>query len=219
MARRRVMALIIGLALLLPAAAATAQMAYTNHDVNLRAGPNRDFPLVTWIPGGVQVYVNGCLDGWTWCDVTAGPDRGWVYANFLSFTYDGQPVTIISAGPVLGLPLISFSIGTYWDNYYRGRPWYGNRSSWYHRPPNWWVRPPPPRPSRPVVRPPPRPPSNWQPSRPRPPSHGRPPSYRPPNNGRPPSSRPPEQRPQPSRPPDQRPPDRNPPRIVPSQGG
>lgn len=216
MTRRSIMAWVIGLALLLPAAA-SAQTAYTNRDANLRAGPNRDFPLVTWVPGGVQVYVNGCIDGWTWCDVTVGSDRGWIYANFLSFTYQGQPVTILSGGPVLGLPLITFSISTYWNSYYHGRPWYSHRSSWYNRPPNWWVRPPPPRPSRPVVRPPPHRPPGWQAPGPRPPGHSRPPSTRPPSNQRPPSnSRPPSNQ----RPPNnQRPRGQNPPAIVPSQGG
>lgn len=66
----------------------------------------------------------GCVEGWQWCDVTVGPNRG---------------------GPTLGIPLIAFAIGPYWDNYYRGRPWYGNRHYWYNRPvaraPEWHAPP------------------------------------------------------------------------------
>lgn len=196
MIRRRTMAALLGLALLLPAAA-WAQIAYTNRDVNLRAGPNREFPLVMWIPGGVQVYVNGCVDGWTWCDVTVGEERGWVYADFLSYDYFGQPVTIVSGGATLGLPLITFSIGTYWDNYYRYRPWYGNRSYWYNRPPTWWYRPAPPPPPRPIVRPPPPRPPHWNAPPPRPPSSGRPPPNRPPEYRPQPQPRPPQGQPRP----------------------
>ena len=116
----------------------------------------------------MPVTVIGCVDGWRWCDVVAGPNRGWVYAQFLSYPYQNQPVPIISGGAILGLPLVTFSIGPYWDNYYRGRPWYGNRSYWYNRPTPYY-RPPPPR---------------YQPVQPRPPVYvpppHRPPSYVPP---------------------------------------
>jgi uncharacterized protein YraI len=164
---------------LLPMAAACAQPAFTTQAVNIRAGPDRAFPLVTWLPAGPAVNVVGCIDGWRWCDVVTRWERGWVYARFLSLTFRNQPVTIIYNGGWLGVPVISFSVGTYWGSHYRGRPWYGRQGQWS----NW--RPPPP-----VVRPPSRPPQ------------GRPPPARPPQ-ARPPS-RPPQSGP-PNRPPGQGP--------------
>ncbi|CAG1005049.1 hypothetical protein BURK1_03167 [Burkholderiales bacterium] len=152
MKHNRAMALALGLALMLPVAA-WAQTAYTNRSVNMRAGPNQEFPRVMLLPAGAAVFVHGCIDGYTWCDVTAGPERGWIYADYLSYPYQNQPVTVISGGALLGLPLITFSIGSYWDSYYRNRPWYGSRSTWYDRSPNWWYRAPPQRAHRPVVRP------------------------------------------------------------------
>jgi uncharacterized protein YraI len=144
---------LLGVALALPVAAHAAT-AYTNANVNMRAGPNPEFPLVATIPAGAPVYVNGCIAGYTWCDVTVnGYDRGWIYADYLSYPYQNQPVTIISGGPTLGLPIVTFSIGNYWDSYYRQRPWYSNRGYWYARPSNWWYRDPPRYYSRPVVRP------------------------------------------------------------------
>jgi hypothetical protein len=48
-------------------------------------------------------------------------------------------------GPTLGIPLVAFSIGNYWDNYYRGRPFWNNRSYWYNhrvaRAPEWRAPP------------------------------------------------------------------------------
>jgi len=151
MTRKRAMAWLAGAALLLPAVA-FAQTAYTNRGTNLRAGPNQEFPLVKFLGTGVPVYVNGCVAGYTWCDVTAGRDRGWVYADYLSYPYNNQPVTVISGGALIGLPIVSFSIGPYWDSYYSTRPWYGNRNYWYNRPANWWYRPAPQQYHQPVVR-------------------------------------------------------------------
>ena len=152
MVRKRAMTWMLGAALLVPAVA-FAQTAYTNRGVNMRAGPNPEFPLVTYLGAGVPVYVNGCIEGYTWCDVTAGRERGWVYADYLSYSYNNQPVTIISGGPWIGLPIISFSVGPYWDSYYSHRPWYGSRYRWDSRPANWWYRAPPRHYSQPVVRP------------------------------------------------------------------
>ena len=178
----------LAVAMLLPLSA-WAQVAYTTQAVNVRAGPDREYPQVAWIPGGAQVNVVGCVDGYRWCDVLVGPNRGWVYAQFLSYPYQGQPTPIITGGALIGLPLVTFSIGPYWDNYYRGRPWYSNRNYWYNRPTQYY-RPPsappnyyrPPAQSRPPVY---VPPSN------RPPEYGRPPGGRPPSGGQPPSGSPP----------------------------
>ena len=169
-----------------------AQSAFTTQAVNMRAGPDRMFPLVTWLRPGTPVNVIGCVNGWRWCDVVAGGWRGWVYSRYLS-------------GPIRSrAPVITFSVGSYWGAHYRGRPWYSNQSSWN----NWGspgFRPPPPPPPRP--RPPAsRPPSARPPSRPPqgPPDFGpppggqrpgqggnRPPSGRPPSNGPPSGGRPP----------------------------
>jgi uncharacterized protein YraI len=178
MQRRR--NLVLALFCLTASSMVGAEPAFTLKPVNLRAGPARDYPLVAQLPPGAGVEVAGCLGGYSWCDVIAGPLRGWVYARNLGSPYQGQNVPILGYGPTLGLPVITFSLGTYWDRYYRGRPWYGNRSQYLHRPPPRpgppLGAPPAPRPPRPV---PPRP-SETRPPPARPPL--RPP---PPNSGRP----------------------------------
>ena len=179
-------------ALALPAAA-LAQTAYTRKTVNLRAGPSVEYPVVSRVPPGAAVQVFGCLDDWTWCDAAWGPERGWVYAGNLFYPYQGHDVAIRWNGPVIGLPVIVFSVGPYWDAYYRTRPWYGRRSYWIGRPPppHWGYPSRPPRPRPPTVQPVPRPP------RPRPPAIQpvpRPPAPRPPAP-RPPAPRPPAPRP------------------------
>ena len=98
----------------------------------MRAGPDVSYPQVAFLGRGVQVDVVGCAEGWQWCDVVAGPNRGWVSAGFLSYSYYNQPTVISYGGPNLGIPLVSFSIGNYWDNYYRGRPFWNNRAYWYN---------------------------------------------------------------------------------------
>lgn len=198
MNRTRLCSWIIGLAAALPAAA-MAEQAFTTTAVNLRAGPDADYPLVRWVPEGTAVEVHGCLADYRWCDVEAYGDRGWMAASYLVYPYQNSAVPIVTYGAVIGLPMIGFTFDSYWHDHYRGRPWYDNRHRWAHR-----YRPEyhPPHYSSPRYPPPParRPPVH------RPPNH-RPPQYHPPA-ARPPQFHPPQA--QPVRPPQHRPDHRSP---------
>jgi uncharacterized protein YraI len=113
-----------------PALASAQQRAFVLHPADIFAGPGNDYPVVARLAPGVRVNVQGCLSDYQWCDVTFSRNRGWVYAGELGYPYRSGRVPIVEYGPRLGLPVIAFSLGTYWDHYYRGRPWYHERSRW-----------------------------------------------------------------------------------------
>ncbi len=122
----------------LPCAAFAQVAAVTNQPVNLMAGPGDDYPVVTGLGPNQQVEVMGCVDTYEWCDVALDDLRGWVDGNALTYFYEGNYVPVESYGAVIGLPVVVFSIDTYWDRYYHGRPWYGDRDRWRHgEPPHY----------------------------------------------------------------------------------
>jgi len=172
----RLAAIAAALCLALLPATASAYDAYAAKDVHLRAGPRRDYPVVAILPRGAPVDVLGCLSDYSWCDVIALGDRGWVYAGNLDFVYQGAPVTVLDYGAVIGIGVVVFVLGDYWDRHYHARPWYPHRDEWIHRPRP--VQPPlPVRPRPPVVTvPPPMPP----PVRREPPRAAPPPRHVPP---------------------------------------
>jgi len=143
----------LGAFLLVVSVAASAQDAFTTRTVNVRAGPDTSYPAVAALGPGTPVQVVGCLDDWSWCDVVFDDNRGWVYSPYLSYVYQGYRVPFYSYAPTFGIPIITFSLGSYWDRYYRGRPWYGRRDYWERRVPVH-VRPagPPPRSTPPTPR-------------------------------------------------------------------
>ncbi|MGA9342408.1 MAG: SH3 domain-containing protein [Rhodanobacteraceae bacterium] len=105
---------------------------YVTGNVDLRAGPDTSYPSVVMLPVGAEVAIEGCVDGWSWCDVAAGNIRGWVPGDFLQEEYQGQRVLIPEYGVRIGIPIVSFVFGTYWESHYRNRSWYGNREHWSH---------------------------------------------------------------------------------------
>jgi uncharacterized protein YraI len=125
----------LGLALLagLPLTA-QAVLAYAAKEVNLRAGPAREYPVVAMLAPGAALSVEGCLGDYRWCDVVVGSNRGWVYAGNIVYPYQGTYVPLINYGALLGIGVTAFLVGNYWDNHYVGRPWYPQRGYWAARP-------------------------------------------------------------------------------------
>ncbi len=160
-------------------AVASAAPARVTTNVNLRTGPGTEYYPILVLPAGAPVELYGCLNGYTWCDVSYGRERGWVSSRYLSTFYSGPTYR---PRPYVSVPFLTFNFG-YWDNHYAHRPWYQNR----------------PRPGRPGP--------GWDrgPDRPRPQSDWRPaPDRRPDANFRPQPDRRPDAnfRPQPDRRPD-----------------
>ncbi|MBB6242188.1 SH3 domain-containing protein [Rhodanobacter sp. MP1X3] len=123
---------------------AYAAEGYVVDNVNLRAGPDPSYPLVDQLPTGTEVDVQGCTNGWEWCDVINEGDgsRGWIPGGYIQYEYQDQQVLLPEYGEQIGIPIVAFSIGAYWDRYYRSRPFYGQRANWYNRP--YVSRPPSP---------------------------------------------------------------------------
>jgi len=128
-----------GLLLLAPAIAEAAQGVSTAN-VNMRAGPSTRYPAVAVIPNGTSLEIRGCLADTPWCDVQFYGGRGWVSGQYVQATYERRRIYV---GPQyyrpLGIPTVTFSVGPYWDRYYRNRDFYRDRDRW-RRGPDYYYR-------------------------------------------------------------------------------
>jgi uncharacterized protein YraI len=125
----------LGVLLALAPLTAFAQEAFTRQPTDVRAGPDGDYPMVYQLGPGSPVRVMGCLEDWTWCDVAFDDNRGWVYGPYLLYGVQDDRVPLYTYGPSLGIAIVAFSLGTYWDDHYRQRPWYSGREDWARRTP------------------------------------------------------------------------------------
>lgn len=113
----------------LPLAPAAAQSihGYAASAARNHTGPLREYPGLRTVRRGAMIDVHGCLRDWSWCDVTSGSDRGWIAGNALRVVHKGRRRAI---GAGMGVGVTTFSFGSYWDNHYMGRRFYGERQRW-----------------------------------------------------------------------------------------
>lgn len=112
-------------------AASAATVSIATAKVNLRAGPSTTYPVVTVVPQGARILMQGCAADYAWCDVAFGNTRGWVSATYLQVIFQGRPVALTPAlAPIVGLTVVVFN-RVYWDTYYPAQPWYGSWSAFY----------------------------------------------------------------------------------------
>ena len=113
-------------AVAIPAGAAHAsEKAVATTNVNLRAGPSTDYPVVDVLVAGEGLRVFGCLQTRSWCDVRFRGQRGWISANYIALTggnYSGRHDFDPYSAPV-----ITFSVDNYWGDHYRSRNFYRDR--------------------------------------------------------------------------------------------
>ncbi|HWK64667.1 MAG TPA: DUF1236 domain-containing protein [Rhizobiaceae bacterium] len=92
-------------ALLAGVASATAASAVTaTTDLNVRAGPGPQHPVVGLIGRGQPATLDGCIRDSKWCSVNGG--KGWVYSEYLVGDAGGTRVVITERPADFGIEYI-----------------------------------------------------------------------------------------------------------------
>lgn len=120
------------IALVLPLAPAVARQmdGYTVRTTTLRAGPDYDYPAIQRLRPNTGLIVHGCLRNWRWCDVSNRFGRGWITARDIVVDDRGRRRGVSGS---VGIGILSFMLGTYWESHYRNRPFYSERQRWEQR--------------------------------------------------------------------------------------
>lgn len=124
------MAVLAAATLPLAPAAAQTMHGYAARATRLYAGPLREYPSVRSIGRGAKVRMHGCLRDWSWCDVTYRANRGWIPGDALRISHNGRRRRVAAQ---MGIGVVAFSFGPYWDSHYRARTFYDQRDTWQTR--------------------------------------------------------------------------------------
>jgi uncharacterized protein YraI len=77
-------------------------------DLNMRAGPGSQYPIVATIQSNGAVDILGCLPEAQWCQVHWQGHEGWSYSEYLAITETGEQIFVPEARSVFDIPVIAF---------------------------------------------------------------------------------------------------------------
>ncbi|MGQ7793350.1 DUF1236 domain-containing protein [Faunimonas sp. B44] len=95
-------------ALALPSMASAQTAAVAVTDLNMRAGPGPNYPVVGVIGANGAVSIAGCIENSKWCQVTAGGNSGWAYSDYLAADAGGQQVVVTQRTPQMNVPSVTY---------------------------------------------------------------------------------------------------------------
>ncbi|MGV8984728.1 MAG: SH3 domain-containing protein [Cypionkella sp.] len=130
--RLQLLAVSLGLVLATSVAASAFESArgYASTGLNLRAGPGTGYPVVSTVRNGDAVNVYGCTQGYVWCDIGWGGNRGWAYGNYVQMNHANRRQPVVSLGSILGIPIELFAIDSYWQQNYQQHSFYSSKHSY-----------------------------------------------------------------------------------------
>ncbi|MER8518495.1 DUF1236 domain-containing protein [Mesorhizobium sp. M0644] len=74
------------------ALADTAVSAIT--DLNVRAGPGPQYPVIGVLAAGQSATLDGCIVNSKWCTIAEANGQGWVYSDYVTADFGGSRVVL-----------------------------------------------------------------------------------------------------------------------------
>lgn len=75
-------------------------------DLNVRAGPGPQFPVVGVLNTGEQAMLKGCLPNSKWCAIDEAGDQGWVYSDYVMADFSGNRVVLTQRPVDAGIAVV-----------------------------------------------------------------------------------------------------------------
>lgn len=99
------------------ALADTAVSAVT--DLNVRAGPGPQYPVIGVLAAGQSATLNGCIENSKWCTIAEAGGQGWVYSDYVTADFGGSRVVLTQRPHGSSVTVVSppEDIGNYPDDY------------------------------------------------------------------------------------------------------
>lgn len=85
--------------------AATPVSAVT--DLNVRAGPGPQYPIIGVLAAGQQATLNGCLENSKWCTIAEAQGQGWVYSDYVAAEFGGSKVILTERPADSGVAIVA----------------------------------------------------------------------------------------------------------------
>ena len=76
-------------------------------DLNVRAGPGPQYPVIGVLSAGQKATLNGCLENSKWCTIAEAQGKGWVYSDYVTANFGGSQVILTQRPADSGVAVVS----------------------------------------------------------------------------------------------------------------
>ncbi len=104
----RLMAATAGLLSAVGGVASAQTMVTAATDLNVRAGPGPQYPVIGVIGANRQATLDGCAQGSKWCQVMVDGQPGWAYSDYLTSDFSGGSQVIVTERPADAVPVVEY---------------------------------------------------------------------------------------------------------------
>lgn len=63
-------------------------------DLNIRAGPGPQYPVIGVLAAGQSATLNGCIQNSKWCTIAEANGQGWIYSDYVTADFGGNEVVL-----------------------------------------------------------------------------------------------------------------------------
>ncbi|MDX8467866.1 DUF1236 domain-containing protein [Mesorhizobium sp. VK23B] len=76
-------------------------------DLNVRAGPGPQYPVIGVLAAGQSATLRGCIEGSKWCTIAEAGGNGWVYSDYVTGDFGGSRVVVTRRPADAGIAVVT----------------------------------------------------------------------------------------------------------------
>ncbi|TKT82888.1 DUF1236 domain-containing protein [Aquamicrobium sp. LC103] len=97
-----------GAVLAMTGAAMAQTVVVATTDLNMRAGPGPQYPVIGAIAIDGEAMLDGCLESGRWCQVSYNGVQGWAYSDYLIADSGGVEVVVTERPAEMQVPVVTY---------------------------------------------------------------------------------------------------------------
>ena len=76
-------------------------------DLNVRAGPGPQYPVIGVLAAGQSATLTGCIENSKWCTIAEAGGNGWVYSDYVTGDFGGSRVVLTRRPADAGIAVLT----------------------------------------------------------------------------------------------------------------
>jgi uncharacterized protein YraI len=104
-------------------------------DLNVRAGPGPQYPVIGTLAAGQSATLEGCIENSKWCTIAEANGQGWIYSDYVTADFGGNEVVLTRRPADASIAIVEAPADMDYDDTYTGAIVAGEPIEAIRRPP------------------------------------------------------------------------------------